>query len=326
MRKYLGWCPRLRQDTVFLTPQSQIPFSSRLIFFILFASWAAISLSYAVSQASYIYANIDDFLGLSGAHVIIYYFTVASADILALTLTVYYLVTSEVNDKHRLLLNLILATLLIQQVIWDIPNLLNFNFTVLPIIPLWNQLNYLLDLFDTVFVVIILGYAVNRSQSKRQIFTSKLFALIAVYYAYSLAAFALTTLYVTPMRFPEIPWNSLRAFNFIIIGASYLLVSVVSLSAFFGLRREGYYRFTLIPIIRATFLLYALSSLLMLGWFVVTAPDYISGVVGFGYLAIVQFILGIIRYLGVGAVAFTSLSIIVTKNVKTSNPIMEIKA
>lgn len=314
-RNYLGWCPRLRQDIVFLTPQIQIPFNSRLIFLVLLAALAGFFFTNALLAISHIYNDIEFFQSLMGARAIFYYLSDASANILALILVIYFFMTSEINNKHRLLLNLLLADLLLQEIVWNIPNLLEFNFSVLLRNELYNQLYYLLDLLDTLFFVTLLVYALNRGRAKKQVFTSTFFALLAAYSFYSFISTTTMYLYVNPMRNPNLlPWSFPRIAGYFKDLCPHLLASYVSLSAYLQLRGRGSYSFTLTPIIKAGFLLYAILSLSIVGWYAFTVPDYLTITFSKGLPFSTLFILEIIRYLGIGAMASASFKITISEN------------
>ncbi len=313
VQRYLGWCPRFREGTVFLMPQSQIPLNSRVILGALAATWAAIAFIDGLSAATHIYTDLASFQGTLELQLIFAYLTKATAGVLALALVLYFFATHGVNGKHRLLLNLLLADLLLQQLA-SIPLLLTFNFSILPQIPLYNQLNYILSLLDTLFFTGLLSYALTLSLRGRQILSRAFFASIIAYSAYNVLSASLFSLYVTPMRFPDMPrWTFPVVGNFVIISGAYMLVAYVSLSAYRQLRTKGTYNFTLSPVLKAGFLIYALVSISNIGWYGITNPNYVIYLLNGDALSTISWVLNLIQKIGIGAVALASINITVTE-------------
>jgi hypothetical protein len=273
--KYMGWCPRFREDAVFLSPIFSLSLTGKLVVSMILVSWASWSAIRGIQDVSeYVIRNdlstemaVRDY-GLS--------ITLAAAGIISAMLILAYLTSTEISRRQRQLFTATLATLTAHQVIYTAFDALYFpDVALLSSLPLAYQLNFILRLVDEVLVLSVLAYALLKSIGNKPILDGNLFALLAAYFLFSAISTDAYALYISRVMYPNVQPSIMYWIKVIASNIYYGVASGYSLSTHRGLHEGSARVITPSTPLRAAFLAYGLSGLAYEAWWLMTVPDYL---------------------------------------------------
>ena len=314
MKKYLNWCPRFREDAVFISPQYSLSLTGKVVVSAILASWAVLSaINGILTIREFIIRNdfvdalsIVRFYGLS--------ITEAIAGIIAVILVLTYLTSIELTHRHRMLFTAILATLTINQLIYTAYALAWFpRPAVFASLPLANQLNFTLDLVEAVLALSVISYIFLRSAKEKPILDKNLFALLAACFIFGVVSTDAYSLYISRVMNPDIQQTVIYWVNVAASNVSYGIAAAYSLWVYRRLRSNGIQEISTANLLRAAFLIYGLSGLAYQAWWIVTIPNYFDRLFEPGLWAYGVFFSRILYYLAFSALAFVSLRFSVGK-------------
>ena len=309
LRRYLGWCPRFKEDVVFISPQYSPSLTGKVVVSAILASWAALSALKGIQAVTFFIIRND----LDATTMVRAYglsITEAIAGIISVILVLTYLTSIEITRRHRILFTSILATLTFHQLIYTAFDLYFFpRPTVFASLLLANQLNITLNLVEGVLSLAMVSYVFLRSAKEKPILDKNLFALLTVYFIFSIFTMDAYTLYIDRVRAPDILltvnyWVNVTARNIY-----YGIAAVYSLWVYRRLRANGIHEISPSKLLRAAFLIYGLSGLTYEAWWIISIPNYFGRLFEPGFGAYWKFVSTILYYCAFSALAFVSLKV-----------------